>query len=95
MEELGDDAKAAIAAIESARLTPTEHDLFIFFVKESVDSSHAARFILRMIDNDAGVSREEVFNRLKRAIKNLLPKCRLLDSLVQPLESIHLTVFFL
>lgn len=83
MERETTDVEAALAAIESAKLTPTEHLLLKSFVKEAVDPSHAAQHILQRLSKHANLSSEEVLRGFKQDWRRLVVKCKL------PVRSSH------
>ncbi|KKZ64072.1 hypothetical protein EMCG_01568 [[Emmonsia] crescens] len=71
MGEVQRDVQAALAAIESTNLTPTEHTLLEQFINGAVDSAYAARFVLRWInDNDHG-SVQSALQNLKQSLREL------------------------
>lgn len=75
MEQKNTDVEAALAAIASASLTPTEHLLLKSFVKEAVDPSYAALHILQILDKHPNLSAEEVLRDLKQDWRRLVVKC--------------------
>ncbi|KAI5787315.1 hypothetical protein EDC01DRAFT_661395 [Geopyxis carbonaria] len=65
---------AAVAAILSADLTPTEHQLLHDLVLDAVDSDHIARYILELIEQNSNESIENVLRTLKRDWRRLASK---------------------
>jgi hypothetical protein len=56
--------EAAVAAIMSAQLTPTEHLLLKDLVANAVDADQVARYILELIEQNSDQSTENVLRSL-------------------------------
>lgn len=77
MGEVQRDVQAALVAIESANLTPTEHTLLEQFINGAVDSAYAARFVLRWINNNDHGSVQSALQNLKQSLRELSTICEL------------------
>ncbi|KAF2490044.1 hypothetical protein BU16DRAFT_518730 [Lophium mytilinum] len=65
---------AAVAAIMSAQLTPTEHLLLKDLVANAVDADQVARYILGLIEQNSDQSTDNVLRSLKRDWRRLATK---------------------
>lgn len=66
--------EAAVAAIMSAQLTPTEHLLLKDLVANAVDADQIARYILELIEQNSDQSIENVLRSLNRDWRRLAAK---------------------
>lgn len=92
MEQTSADVEAALAAIVSAELSPTEHLLLRSFVDEAVDPSYAAQYILHRLNEHSDVSPEEVLRSFKQDWRRLAVKC---ESPVLSLSLLSLLFYFI
>lgn len=75
MEKTTTDVEAALTAVASAKLTPTEHLLLKAFVNEAVDPSYAAQHILQRLNEHSDLTSEEVLRVFKEDWRRLVVKC--------------------
>ena len=66
---------ALILLVESAQLTPIEHDIWRAFLDEAVDSEYAACYIWERIHDRPDCSLEQALHKLKIEWKRLVRKC--------------------
>ncbi|EFE38808.1 hypothetical protein TRV_06533 [Trichophyton verrucosum HKI 0517] len=76
MESAEDVVATALDTVKSAALTPTEHLLLKRFLDKAQDSSCAAIYLLRKVEENPSRSVEANLREFKKDWRRLVTKCK-------------------